>query len=128
MFHGQVERSAALEVVRASHCFVSTSATETAYGALLEAMAMGVPSVSTAVGDAPVYLQGPLSENLAPVGDPRAIAEAILRIAREPKVALEKARLRAVDLRQRHDGERVAERLEHYIDVVQRGSWPPPRG
>ena len=67
--------------------------------AVLEAMAAGLPVVATAVGGTPEVVVDGVTGLLVPPRDPHALAEAILRLLRDP------------DLRKRMGGagrERVA--------------------
>jgi glycosyltransferase involved in cell wall biosynthesis len=51
---------------------------------LLEAMGYGLPVISTRVGRAPEIIRDGENGRLAPVGDPGALAGAILELYREP--------------------------------------------
>ena len=54
---------------------------------LLEAMASGVPIVSTSVGGIPYLVEHEKTALLVPVADPDAMATAMLRLLREPGLA-----------------------------------------
>jgi glycosyltransferase involved in cell wall biosynthesis len=54
---------------------------------LLEAMASGVPIVSTSVGGIPFLVEDGRTALLVPPGQPPAMAEAVLRLLREPELA-----------------------------------------
>jgi len=66
--------------------FLMTSLTEGMPNTLLEAMAMGVPSVSTAVGGVPELLQEGVGGFLSPVGDASGLAEHVVRILDAPEL------------------------------------------
>jgi glycosyltransferase involved in cell wall biosynthesis len=69
------------QIQAAAHVCLSTSAADNVQVAVLEALARGIPVVSTRVGDAPrYYLSGPLGRFCVPAGDPDAIAGAILEL------------------------------------------------
>lgn len=55
---------------------------------ILEAFACGVPVVSTCAGGIPDMLEDGVAGLLVPVGDEAAMAEAVLRILRDPLLAL----------------------------------------
>jgi glycosyltransferase involved in cell wall biosynthesis len=55
---------------------------------LLEAMASGMPVVSTAVGDIPNMVEDSLSATLVPVGDPFAMAKAATLLLEQPERAV----------------------------------------
>ena len=64
--------------------FLMTSLTEGMPNTLLEAMALGVPSVSTRVGGIPELLEHGREGFLAPVGDARGLADAVLGLIDDP--------------------------------------------
>ena len=74
---------------RASDLLVQASLAEGLGLAPLEALACGVPVVATAVGGMAVALKG--YADLTPRQDPDAMAEAILKVSREPLHAREQA-------------------------------------
>jgi glycosyltransferase involved in cell wall biosynthesis len=74
--------------------------------ALLEAMAAGLPVVATAVGGTPEVVVEGETGFLVPPRDPEALAEAILRLLREP------------DLRRRM-GEAGRKRVAEHFSVEQ---------
>jgi serine acetyltransferase len=64
--------------------FLMTSLTEGMPNTLLEAMAMEVPAVSTAVGGVPELLVDEVNGFLAPVGDAEGLAASVMRLVNEP--------------------------------------------
>jgi glycosyltransferase involved in cell wall biosynthesis len=71
--------------MRASSVFALSSAWEGLPGALIEALACGTPVVSTDCPSGPAeILESGRYGILAPVGDPRALAEAIMKAMDEP--------------------------------------------
>jgi glycosyltransferase involved in cell wall biosynthesis len=64
--------------------FLMTSLTEGMPNTLLEAMAMGVPSVSTAVGGVPELLEDGVGGFLSPVGDVVGLAGHVLHLLENP--------------------------------------------
>jgi len=79
--HGSRPWPEILEAQERAHVLLSTSVWDNAQVALLEALARGVPAVSTAVGDAPRYLLEPSLERfcVAP-GDPDTLARALAEL------------------------------------------------
>ena len=68
----------------ATDLFVLTSRNEGTPVALIEAMAAGVPSVSTDVGGVRDVITGPDLGLLVPFGDPHALAAAVMELADDP--------------------------------------------
>src|SRR5262249_31573539 len=67
--------------------FITTSHTDNQPVALIEAWAMGLPVVATAVGGVPDMVQPEETGLLVPDGDDAAMAAAILRLVAEPVLA-----------------------------------------
>jgi glycosyltransferase involved in cell wall biosynthesis len=81
--------------LRATDLFVISSTTEGLPVSLLEAMAAGLPVVSTAVGGIPDALGEPPGGILVPPGDPERLADALASAALDPEL---RARLGARSL------------------------------
>ena len=88
--------------------FLNSSNFDNFPATVIEASACGLPVVTTAAGGVPFMVQDGVDALLVPVGDWKAMAEAILRLLREPELA---ARLS-------ENGRRNAERC----------AWPAIRG
>jgi len=86
-FAGRVSFAALLAAYAAADLFVSSSAVDNQPNTLLEASALGLPIVATAVGGVPETVHDGVDALLAPPDDPAALAQAILRLLREPGVA-----------------------------------------
>jgi glycosyltransferase involved in cell wall biosynthesis len=71
------------DILRASDVFVLSSDYEGNPLSVLEAMAAGLPVVSTAVGGVPELVQHGATGLLVPAGDARALAEAITQLGRD---------------------------------------------
>jgi glycosyltransferase involved in cell wall biosynthesis len=84
VFRGSLPRRDALAVVAGSEAAVLTSAWENFPHSAVEALAVGVPVVATAVGGVPEIVQDGVNGLLVPVGDIDAVAGAMSRIMLEP--------------------------------------------
>lgn len=69
--------------------FLMTSLTEGMPNTLLEAMSLGVPSVSTRVGGVPELLEHGKEGFLAPVGDAMGLADAVVELINNPSLLKE---------------------------------------
>jgi glycosyltransferase involved in cell wall biosynthesis len=87
--------------------YLMTSAYEGLPVALLEAMALGKPVVSTAVGGIPEVLTDGVEGRLAPVGDVAALSRAALALLAAPEQAA-------------HMGALGAQRIETYFHTRNR--------
>lgn len=81
-FPGRVDD--VIPYLQAADLFVLPSATEGLSNALLEAMAVGVPPVATAVGGAPDLITSGENGLLVPAGDTEALQGAILSLLANP--------------------------------------------
>jgi colanic acid/amylovoran biosynthesis glycosyltransferase len=85
---GALAESGVRRELEAAHVFALTSDTEAMPIVLVEAMAMGVPAVTTDVGGTTELVQNGENGLVVPPGDLAAITAAIRRLATEPDVAL----------------------------------------
>ena len=67
--------------------YVQSSSSEGMPNAVLEAAAMGMPIVATAVGGVPEIFTHERDALLVPHGDPKSMAGAITRILEQPELA-----------------------------------------
>jgi len=81
---GRLPSSAVADYLRAARCLVLSSHNEGVPNVVLEAMASGVPVVSTDVGGISEVLDAPFMGKLVPPGDGEALAEAIVEIVGSP--------------------------------------------
>jgi phenylacetate-CoA ligase len=86
-FAGRVPFEALKAAYAAADVFVSSSAVDNQPNTLLEASAVGLPIVATAVGGVPEMVHDGVDALLAPPDDPTALAQAILRLLHEPGLA-----------------------------------------
>lgn len=86
-FLGRLDRQAVAQALRESAVLVNPSLVDNMPNSLLEAMASGVPIVSTNVGGVPHIVRDEESALLVQPGDATAMAQAILRILQDPTLA-----------------------------------------
>jgi glycosyltransferase involved in cell wall biosynthesis len=106
-FTGRLDNAALPHLYRTASVVVNASHTDNLPISLLEALAAGVPIVSTDVGGIPYVVKHETTALLVPPGDPDAMAAAILRLLGDPALA---RRLRAAG-----------------IDAARRYAWPKVR-
>lgn len=101
-FHGSQPRAAVLAALVRAHCFVNASTTDNALLSVLEALCMGVPTVTTNVGDAAKYLEPDLARLLVPVGDSEALVDALAYVAEDWAAVRARAATRGAVLLRQH--------------------------
>jgi colanic acid/amylovoran biosynthesis glycosyltransferase len=82
---GPLPEAAVRERIEQAHLFVLNSDEEPLGVALMEAMSMEVPVVSTRAGGVPELVENGVSGILVPPGDPAALADAIRTLAADPE-------------------------------------------
>ncbi len=106
-------------LLRLADIFVCPSHAESLCMAVQEAMAAGKPIVSTAVWGPCDYISDGENGLLVPIGQPRALADAILRVAADPALAKRLGEAARLYARQHFTMERFAARLgEIYMKVL----------
>jgi glycosyltransferase involved in cell wall biosynthesis len=78
---------------------------------LVEAMACGLPVITTPVSGIPEVVKDGVNGQLIPPDDPMALADALLRLERDPRFAQSLSTEARATVRERFDGERFAEQL-----------------
>ena len=106
-FTGRLDNERMAEVYRDANLLLNPALADNMPISLLEAMASGVPIISTNVGGTPYLVEDGNTALLVPPGDAEAMANAALRVIGDPALA---GKLR-------HSG----------LDAVQRFSWPSVR-
>ena len=98
------------ELYRSASVVLNPSRVDNMPNSVLEALASGVPVVSTRVGGVPFIVQDGITALLVPPGDADAMAAAVLRLLQDTALAqrLAEAGLREV---QRYTWDRVAPAL-----------------
>ena len=108
---GPVEDAELEGLYRAADVFALPSTKEGFGLAVLEALAAGLPAVVSDLEVFRGFLGDGASALLAPTGDPGALAEALVRVARDPALA-ERLRAGGREVAARHTWARVAEAHE----------------
>lgn len=86
-FTGRLDRDAVAELLRSASVCVNPSRVDNMPNSVLEAMASGVPVVSTRVGGVPYIVRDRETALLVPAEDPQAMAGAMLELHAEPGLA-----------------------------------------
>lgn len=86
-FSGRLERDAVAALYRQADLVLNPSTVDNTPNSLLEAMASGVPIVSTDVGGVPYIVQDGTTALLVPPRDPGAMAAAARRLLENPAIA-----------------------------------------
>jgi sugar transferase (PEP-CTERM/EpsH1 system associated) len=107
-------RSDVPAVLAAAGQFVLPSLSEGVSLTLLEAMATALPVVATRVGGTPEIVEDGATGWLVPAGEPGAIAEAMLRLARHPAQAARMGRAGRSRVEQRFS---LVSTVSHYQDL-----------
>lgn len=107
IFHGF--SSDVKEEIRDSAMFVLSSNYEGISNSMIEALAMGVPVISTdcPVGGSAAYIENGVSGILTPVGDKEALAEAMEKVAGDPEWAQTLGQ-NAVKIKEKYSLSRIA--------------------
>jgi L-malate glycosyltransferase len=109
-FAGRVERDAMAGLLRESSVALNPSLVDNTPNSVLEALASGVPVVSTQVGGVPFIVEDGRTALLVPPQDPQAMAAAVLRLLADPGLHQRLAAAGLVQVQQFTWG-RVAPRL-----------------
>lgn len=83
-FVGRVDRDAMAALLRQSTVALNPSLVDNTPNSVLEALASGVPVVSTNVGGVPFIVQDGVTALLVPPQDPQAMATAVMRLLADP--------------------------------------------
>lgn len=123
-FFGNLDRqSELLDAYRAGDVFVFASPTETQGLVLIEAMALAVPIVSTAVMGTATVLEGARSALVAPE-QVDAFAACVERLLAEPDLRRRLATAGAVDAERWSSQRLMCEAEQLYADLIRRGPIP----
>ncbi len=92
IFHGPLSHDRVLELYRDADAFALASFAEGVPVVLMEAMAMEIPCIATAITGIPELIQNEREGLLVPPSDPLALADAIERLIQDPALAHRLAR------------------------------------
>jgi glycosyltransferase involved in cell wall biosynthesis len=109
-FAGRLEREQMAAELRHADVALNSSRVDNMPNSVLEAMASGVPVVSTDVGGVPYIVTHERTALLVPVADPKAMAAAIARLLRDSTLATRLADAALADV-QRYTWPRVRDTL-----------------
>jgi glycosyltransferase involved in cell wall biosynthesis len=113
-FAGFKERALLPAVYAQADVFVLPSLSESCAMALLEAMACGLPAVVTDVGGMAEHVEQEANGLRVPAAEPRALAEALRRLVRDPELRRAMGERNAERIRAGYSWDAVAAR---YLDV-----------
>jgi glycosyltransferase involved in cell wall biosynthesis len=110
-------------LLQQSDLFVLPSRTEAFPNGLLEAMAAGLPVIASDVGGIPELVEHDRNGVLVPVGDAAALADAILRLARDPERAATLGAMARQTIEGRYSFQRMVAAFESlYLDALKQRS------
>ncbi|MFA5987848.1 MAG: glycosyltransferase family 4 protein [Candidatus Paceibacterota bacterium] len=99
------------KILSESNIFVRPSLTEGLGSSFIEAMGAGLPIVGTPVGGIPDFLEDGETGVFCRVGDPRSIADAVLKIANNQEMAKHLSETAYNLARERHDWKNISDRF-----------------
>ena len=126
-FAGRIDNASIPALYRRAHVFLNPSRVDNMPNSVLEALASGVPVVSTNVGGVPFMVEQEQAALLVAPGDAEAMARAVVRVLRDQALA---ARLSAAGLEATRRREWPAIRpvlLSVYLAALRRESPAPAR-
>lgn len=115
---GHVYWSQLIDLYAQATVFVAPAFYESFGISILEAMACGLPVVASTAGGIPEVVEDGVTGILVPPGDPQALAEAIVRLLREPELRVRMGQAGRARVLARFTAECVADQtLVFYQDV-----------
>jgi len=118
-------RTDLLDIYSSFDLFLMTSHTEGLPNTALEAMALEVPVVSTAVGGVPELVLDCDNGLLCPVGDAEALADGVINLLQQPQRRLEMARKSRNRIEEKFNfSKRVLLLEDIYLYFLGKGDWP----
>jgi len=117
-FLGEVSSSETAGLLAAADISVLPSLSEGLSNTLLESMAVGIPVVATAVGGNPEVVVDGETGFLVPASDPRAMADALLRLLRDPELREAMGRRGALRMVERFSTDTMVRKYEDIVRYV----------
>jgi glycosyltransferase involved in cell wall biosynthesis len=118
-------RTDLLDIYSSFDLFLMTSHTEGLPNTALEAMALEVPVVSTAVGGVPELVLDRENGLLCPVGDAESLADGVINLLQQPQRRLEMARKSRNRIEEKFNFSKRVLLLEGiYLYFLGKGDWP----
>jgi glycosyltransferase involved in cell wall biosynthesis len=114
------ERADVAPLLASAAVFVSSSSSEGVSLTLLEAMAVGLPVVATAVGGNPEVVEHGVTGELVPAAAPEALAAAIVRVCEDPSRAAALGRAGRARVDRHFDVRQMVAAYERLYDGVLR--------
>lgn len=108
---GVLDHPALLEEMRAADIFALPSFGEGFPNSLVEAMALGLPSIATPVGAVPEIIADGINGRMIPLGDAKTLAKAIAELANDRAARLEMGRQAQQTVAERYSESRIVERV-----------------
>lgn len=107
------------EAIKNAGMFVLSSDFEGISNSMLEALAMGIPTISTdcPIGGARIYIEDGESGLLVPTGDRQALAEAMCRVAADRELS-EKLSVNAAGIKEKYSLSGIAEEFLRAADLI----------
>ena len=99
-FCGTLDRDGMAALYRSAAVVLNPSLVDNMPNSVLEAMASGVPVISTNVGGVPFIVRQDVTGLMVPAGDPQAMAAAVLRVLGDPELAGRLAAAAKLDVQQ----------------------------
>ena len=128
-FMGFLEEPDLVRTLMDADLYVSTSVSESGLAAsTAEAMAAGLPVVTTDVGDARRWIVGSRNGIVVPPGDPAALADAIIRLLRDDELARNLGRNNREVVEQSNNLENEMARFGQLYESVARGGTTATEG
>jgi colanic acid/amylovoran biosynthesis glycosyltransferase len=120
----KIGQDAVYKLMKESDLLVLPSLSEGMPNVIIEAMALGLPVLSTASGGVAELIIPDETGWIVPVDDPKAMTEAIEAFTNVPPEKIEAVRLAArKKVEQQHNEKQMVERMERLYREVRSGKW-----